>query len=57
MSSGARAPRVPTMLVGAIGSAGEDLRRHGTCIPADMVGSAARLTAMSDGRTARERAA
>jgi hypothetical protein len=43
-------------LVGALGSAGDDLRCHGTCAPAAMAGSAARPTAIGDGRTARERA-
>ena len=56
VSRGARAPPVPAKLVGALGSAGEDLRRHGMCAPTAMTGSAARPTAMGDGRTTRERA-
>jgi hypothetical protein len=53
-SGGVRAPPAPTMLMGALGLAGEDLRRHGTCVPAAMAGSAAHPTAMGDGRTASE---
>jgi hypothetical protein len=44
-----RAPKAPPALVGALGSAEEDLRRHGICAPAAMVGSAACTTEMGDG--------
>jgi len=44
-ASGARAPPVPSALVGALGSAEEDLRRHGTCAPAAM----ARVSGVRDG--------
>jgi hypothetical protein len=44
------------MLVGALGSAEEDLRRHDTCTPAAMGVSGAPMT-MGDGRMTRERAA
>jgi hypothetical protein len=53
-SHGARAPPAPATLVGAFGSAGEDLRHHDTCVPAAIAGSVARPTAMGDDRTARE---
>jgi len=56
-SGGTRAPPAPGTLVGALGSAEEDLRHHGTCAPAAMAGSAVRPTAVGDGRTARELAA
>jgi hypothetical protein len=39
------------VLVGALGSVEEDMRRHGTCTPVAMVGSAACAMAMGDGRT------
>ena len=51
MSPDARAPPTPAALVGALGSVGEDMRRHGTCAPV------ARPTTMGDGQTPRERAA
>jgi hypothetical protein len=54
-SSGARALPTPPTLVGLLGSAREDLRRHNTCAPATMAGLATRPMAMGDG-TARERA-
>jgi len=52
-----RAPPAPATLVDALGSAREDLRRHNTCAPAAMAGSAVHPTAMGDGRMTRERAA
>jgi hypothetical protein len=45
-----RAPLAPPMLVGALGLAGGDLRRYGTCALVAMVGLAACVTAMGDGR-------
>ena len=45
------------MLIGALGLAGEDLRRQGTRASAAMVGSIVCPTGMGDGRTTRERAA
>ena len=56
-SGGTRAPLAPGTLVGALGSAEEDLRRHGTCAPTAMAVSAARPTAMGDERTTSERGA
>jgi hypothetical protein len=50
------APLAPTTLVGAHGSTGEDLRRHDTCAPAAMAGSAA-LPAMGEGHDAAARRA
>jgi len=55
-SGSVRAPPAPATLVGALGSAGEDMRHHSTCTPATMVGSAARPTMMGDGWMAREQA-
>jgi hypothetical protein len=40
------------MLVGALGLAKENLRRHDTCAPAAMAGSAVHPTAMDDKRRA-----
>jgi hypothetical protein len=55
-SRGARALPTPATLVGALDSAGEDLRRHDTCAPADMAGVSGAPN--GDGRrtSARERA-
>jgi hypothetical protein len=52
-----RAPPVLPMLVGALGLAREDLRRHGTRASVAMTGSAACPTAIGYGWTTRERAA
>jgi hypothetical protein len=52
----ARAPPTLATLMGALGSVGEDLRRHGTCVPVAMAGSAACPTTMGNGRTTGERA-
>jgi hypothetical protein len=57
VSRGARALLAPGALVGALGSAGEDMRRHDTFAPAAMARSAAPPTTMGDGWTVRERAA
>jgi hypothetical protein len=47
---GMRAPLAPPALVGAHGSAGEDLRSHGTCAPAAMARSEACVMVIGDGR-------
>ena len=52
-----RAPPALLALMGALSSAEEDLRRHDTCAPTAMAGSAVRPTAMGDGQMAREQAA
>jgi len=49
-SHDARAPLAPPTLAGALGSAMEDMRRHDTCAPAAMAGSAAHAMVMGDGR-------
>jgi hypothetical protein len=51
VSRGARASPAPPALVGSFGSAGEDLRHHGTCAPVAIAGSAACAIAMGDGWT------
>jgi hypothetical protein len=53
---GARAPPALSALVGALGSAEEDLRRNDKCALAAMARSAACVMAMGDVGTARERA-
>jgi hypothetical protein len=55
VSHDAWAPPAPPMLVGAHGSAKEDLRHHGMCAPAAMAGSAAHATTMEDGRRGSKR--
>jgi hypothetical protein len=50
-SHGARAPPAPPALMGALGSAGEDMRCHNMCAPTALVGSAACTTTMGDGWT------
>jgi hypothetical protein len=42
-------------LVGALGSAEEDLKHHDMCVPAAMAGLGARAVAMGDGRRGIER--
>jgi hypothetical protein len=55
-SRGARAPPAPVVYMGALDSAEEDLRRHDTCAPMAMTGSAACAMAMeTDGRRGSER--
>jgi hypothetical protein len=46
-----RAPLALPALMDALGSGGEDMRRHGTCAPTAMARSAACAMTIGDGRT------
>jgi hypothetical protein len=48
MNHGAGAPPAPPALVGALGSAGEELRCHGTCASTTMAGSMACAMTIGD---------